>query len=1217
MKKPMIASGVLVVLLILAALIAPSFIDWNSHRPEVTEAVHQFTGLDISVEGDLSFRLLPSPALSARALTLANVEGGVAEYFLDVEGLDINVDIFSLLGGDIKVNSILLDTPVIALERDAQGRANWEMILAGGEEGENSARDVSLDLFVIQDGTITYRAAATGALEELTQINATISAKSISGPLQSNGTFHYRDVPLAIDAAIGQMAPGRRTPIRVTMAVAGQTPGITFDGSAMLDEGARQANGRLTIQGSNLGELLAGLAKLGGGTFSAPVNLAHGYGLDADLVASEESLAINPVTFKVASTTGEGRIILELGEAITAEASISLITVRVEDWLPAADEQSGDVAVSSEKDFTLPATITGGLELTVGAVEYREGIARQVSVIAKIQDAVVTLEEARALMPGGSDLVLSGALTAKDGKAEFTGRLRAASNNLRGLASWLGYDTAQVPEGQLANFALDGAVSVTGSQVRLYDAKASLDITEATGSASMGLGKNAGYTVDVSFGRLNLDSYLAPAAEGDDSWQATTDRIRAALKPLAEMNASVKLKGAQLTLSGASISGLTLDAVLKDGVLSLNRLALASMEGVRIDLRGRIRRLAGEPTANLAIDIESPNVNRFLRWSKVDLPMEAAALSKVAMKGKLVGTLKDLEVDLSGVAARGAYRIKGKLEGLSPAPSRINVEFEIGHSSHTDMIRRLNLPIEIAGEGQTARIYGTLEGALNDLKGNIRLEALGAKASISGRYAGLMGEEGAPQSFDLSLALSHANLTELVRYFDSTFAPSGGALGPVQAVLALKGTDKNFSLSGIQATLGPANLQGGITVDRAGERPIITGALKAGSLPLGLFMKKATAGIAEARSCGERWSQKPLELAMLRDFDAALEFSADEISFRDYIYSEPAMTINLNNGVLTVPHFRSGMFGGTAAVDIRFDATTDQAALTIGVDLRDVDMARLMPAFFGFSAATGKMSLAGQFSGAGRSQHEIISSLAGQAQFLARDGKIQKLSLGGIGRMLRGSFSPLKLGSQLDRVARDGQTAYKQIEAPITVVKGVVRIPPTETVTEQGDLLRGGGTIDLPAWTIALAGEFRLAELQSFPPVPFEVTGDIDNARIKYRWNQFVAKAAKDFGANVLQGVLGSGGGQDAISDLTGGRVPLPLLGRKPANNDQAGEQTGESSLLNRTSGTAEQAGAQTGEQAGEPNTRSELEEIAKGIVSLLGGKKKDQKPPAEDDGGH
>lgn len=1213
MKKPLIASGILVALLILAALIAPSFIDWNSHRPEVTEAVHKFTGLDISVEGDLSFRLLPSPALSARALTLANVEGGVAENFLEVEGLSINVDFFSLLGGDLQVNSVLLDTPVIALEHDAEGRANWDLIMAGGEEGDDGGRDISLDLFVIENGIITYSDATTGEREELSEINATISAKSTSGPLESKGDFQYRDVPLAIDAAIGRMEPGRRTQVRVTVAVAGQTPGITFSGSALLDEGEREASGRLTGNGSNLGELLAGLAKLGGGTFAAPVNLAHGYGLDADVAVSEEALTIDPVTFKVASTTGEGKIVLALGEEGTIDASLALTTVKVEDWLPVADAESDEGAAGDggTADFSLPDNMTGGLEVTVGALEYREGIARQISVIAKMQDAQVTLEEARALLPGGSDLVLTGALSENSGKAIFAGRLRAASNNLRGLASWLGYDTSTVPDGQMANFSLDAAVSVSGNQARLYDAKLALDITEALGSASFGLGAGAGYTADISFNRLNLDAYLPPAAETDGSWQAITDNVRASLKPLAGVNAEVKLKGDQLTLSGASISGVALDAVLKDGALRLNRLGMSSMEGVRFDVRGSVSNLAKEPRANLAIDIESPNLNRFIRWSKVELPMEASGLSKVAIKGKLLGSLKDVEVDLEGVAARGAYRIKGKLGGLSPMPSTLAVEFEIGHSSHVDMIRRLNLPLEIAGEGQTTRIYGMLEGATDDLKGKVRVEALGAKASIEGSYAGLMGEKDAPQSFDLSLALSHANLTELVRYFDDGYAPSGGALGPVQAVLALKGTDKNFSLSGIQATLGPVNFQGGITVDHAGERPSISGALKAGNLQIDPFMATATAGATQAvKTGGERWSKKPLELALLRDFDAALEISADEISFRDYLYSEPAMTINLNNGVLTVPHFRSGMFDGTAAVEVRLDATTDISAITIGLDLRDVDMERLLPAVAGRPIATGKTSLAGQFTGSGRSQFEIISSLSGQAQFLARDGVIQKLNLAGVGAMLKGSFNPLQLGNQLDRAARKGRTAYKQIEATITVSEGIVRIPPTETMTGKGDQLRGGGTVDLPAWTIALAGEFRLAEFQSFPPVPFSVTGPVDDASVKYRWGQFVGQAVKDLGANMLQGALGSGEGQNAIEDLTGGQAPLSLLGRKPAETEPADEQAGGTSLLG-----AKPAGT---EPAGEQAPAEQLEEIAKGAIrSLLGGKKKDEEPPEEDDGGN
>jgi hypothetical protein len=348
---------------------------------------------------------------------------------------------------------------------------------------------------------------------------------------------------------------------------------------------------------------------------------------------------------------------------------------------------------------------------------------------------------------------------------------------------------------------------------------------------------------------------------------------------------------------------------------------------------------------------------------------------------------------------------------------------------------------------------------------------------------------------------------------------------------------------------------------------------------------------------------------MLRDFDAALEISADQIGFRDYRYDEPAMTINLNNGVLTVPHFRSGMFDGTAALEVRLDATTDIPAITIGLDLRDADMARLLPAVAGRPVATGKMSLAGQFTGSGRSQYEIVSSLAGQAQLLARDGIIQKLNLAGLAAVLKGQINPLQLAGQLDRAARGGRTPYKQIEAPIIVSDGVVRIPPTQTMTGAGDLLQAGGTIDLPAWTIALAGEFRLAEFQSFPPVPFSVTGPVDDSSIKYRWGQFVGQAVKDLGANMLQGALGSDGGQNAIEDLTGGQAPLSLLGRKkPAAEESTDEQAAPSQLIGSQRGEDEPAGEQT--------PALQIEEVAKGVISLLGGKK-DKEAEPEDDGGN
>ena len=54
----------LVVLVIAAALFGPSFWDWNGYKPEIRERIKAETGRDVTIEGDLSFAVMPSPRLA-------------------------------------------------------------------------------------------------------------------------------------------------------------------------------------------------------------------------------------------------------------------------------------------------------------------------------------------------------------------------------------------------------------------------------------------------------------------------------------------------------------------------------------------------------------------------------------------------------------------------------------------------------------------------------------------------------------------------------------------------------------------------------------------------------------------------------------------------------------------------------------------------------------------------------------------------------------------------------------------------------------------------------------------------------------------------------------------------------------------------------------------------------------------------------------------------
>ncbi|MGH6915859.1 MAG: AsmA family protein, partial [Geminicoccales bacterium] len=123
----LIGLGALVVLAIAAILDGPSFVDWNSYKPEIAARVKAATGRDLAIEGDISLSVLPSPTLAVEGVRFANIEGGSAPDMATLDSLEVHVALMSLLHGKIEVASVSLVRPTILLETLPDGRANWQI----------------------------------------------------------------------------------------------------------------------------------------------------------------------------------------------------------------------------------------------------------------------------------------------------------------------------------------------------------------------------------------------------------------------------------------------------------------------------------------------------------------------------------------------------------------------------------------------------------------------------------------------------------------------------------------------------------------------------------------------------------------------------------------------------------------------------------------------------------------------------------------------------------------------------------------------------------------------------------------------------------------------------------------------------------------------------------------------------------------------------------
>ena len=73
MKKLLIGIAVLLVVVIAALLIGPSFVNWNNHKADIIAAVRDATGRELAINGDISLRIIPAPALSVHDVRLAGL----------------------------------------------------------------------------------------------------------------------------------------------------------------------------------------------------------------------------------------------------------------------------------------------------------------------------------------------------------------------------------------------------------------------------------------------------------------------------------------------------------------------------------------------------------------------------------------------------------------------------------------------------------------------------------------------------------------------------------------------------------------------------------------------------------------------------------------------------------------------------------------------------------------------------------------------------------------------------------------------------------------------------------------------------------------------------------------------------------------------------------------------------------------------------------------
>ena len=174
LKRILIALALILVLFVGAILILPGLVPTDTYREKLEAELSRSLARDVAITGDIKLSTFPSIAIQTDGVSLSNPEGFSSETFMKVDGMSAKVKLIPLLSKQVEISGVEFDSPVISLEKRADGQVNWTLGDPAKEDttpketgpfkrdGRYTDYDPSLKLLRIKNGNINYKDDVSG-----------------------------------------------------------------------------------------------------------------------------------------------------------------------------------------------------------------------------------------------------------------------------------------------------------------------------------------------------------------------------------------------------------------------------------------------------------------------------------------------------------------------------------------------------------------------------------------------------------------------------------------------------------------------------------------------------------------------------------------------------------------------------------------------------------------------------------------------------------------------------------------------------------------------------------------------------------------------------------------------------------------------------------------------------------------------------------------------
>ncbi len=1031
-KKILIGSVLLVVLVVGVAAVALMTLDPNNYKDWIADKVREQTGRELAIEGDIQLSYYPWLGLDVSKVSLSNASGFGDAPFLQTDTIKVRAKLLPLLRKELEMDTLILHGAKLNLAKNKDGISNWDDLTkpAETETQTTSAQPPFAALVLggidIKDASVSWDdqqqdvnvqikdiAISTGELQLGAPIqikaglNAAANKPALSANLGFTGTVAYEDggdllmlKPMSLDATVkGKAIPGGETEVKLSSEVqvdmaqyvarVNALQLTAFDSeiagqfeAANYQTGKPLVKGELNVSGKNLPRLFkifeieplaTQLASIDEKSFSLATKF------DADL--DRNDMSISPLAMNV------------LGNQVDAD----LVARNIRSNTPAAK------GVIKANGPNLPILISLAAQLQGADKKKLAGLSKQLKKAPKSfsveTDFDLDLKAGTVTIPALSIKALG---TETSGKISGK-QLQSDDPALQGDLKVKGKDLPTLVR-IAAAYSGDGKqdLSVLSKQLKSVPADFSITSQFDSGAGGIEISKLDIKALGLkSSGKLRVKNAMSdkPALNGELKASGPD------LPLLLLIAGSMQGKDSALAGLGKDLSKVKdrsfqlnsrFDTDLKSGKLDLPDFSFQSLGlAVNGNIKGKDIQSGGKLDGKLVISSKQPKP-LLTALGQADL---AQVLKSIDINSGISGNADRFDLKPLSLAAV----FSGKQIPNSPVTLKVDADSSIDMKKEVFDLRGL----KVAGLGL-------------DVTGNVSA----SKFKTAPEFAGKL---------DVAPFNLRQFLTSLNQDVPKTADPK--VLQSLSLTTAFTGTSGSMALKDLKAQLDDTRLQGNINLFKFSPLNLEFG-LGMDQLNLDRYLppetkKQKKAATPEAVAAGVA-TEIPLET--LRALKIKGDFAMGQFVIANAKLSDLELSVRANEGDIRLTPINAKLYGGSYTGNIELNAQGKQPKLKTNSRLTGVQVEPLLKDVTGSADAAGQANINLALNTSGSNTDLMKRRLSGNGEIKFLDGIFRGVDVAKVLRQVEIMYESKRFGG----VDSKGETRFQSLTGKLKIKNGVV-----------------------------------------------------------------------------------------------------------------------------------------------------------------------------------